>query len=90
MRVPAARPLVSLNGFGPACQKHDLCYGTCKSDKSTCDDAFEAGMKKACKGARGKERAACNDIADDYRTAVTLLAGGNYDDAQREVCDCCP
>lgn len=40
----------SLGGysFTPACNAHDICYGTCCSDKSKCDSDFLAGMKSQC------------------------------------------
>ncbi len=40
----------SLGGynFGPACDVHDICYGTCCSNKSTCDYNFLTGMKRQC------------------------------------------
>ena len=34
--------------FTPACDDHDLCYGTCGSKKSDCDDAFAVAMMEHC------------------------------------------
>jgi RHS repeat-associated protein len=34
--------------FGPACDAHDICYGTCGSDKNTCDSRFLTDMKSQC------------------------------------------
>jgi hypothetical protein len=34
--------------FTPACNAHDLCYGTCGSDKADCDRKFRDDMYEAC------------------------------------------
>ena len=40
----------SLGGynFGPACDAHDICWGTCNADKNACDRAFLVGLKSQC------------------------------------------
>jgi RHS repeat-associated protein len=34
--------------FASACNKHDICYGTCGNDKGTCDREFLGDMQLAC------------------------------------------
>jgi hypothetical protein len=80
--------------FKPACDAHDICYGTCGKPKSECDERFCNAVHAACraayrKGTRG--RAACLDRANDYCLGGSLgsTVVGAYDDAQSEACDCC-
>ena len=56
--------------FTPACNKHDVCYGTCKKDKDACDKAFCTDLLKACKktwpDAEDSKRRGCEARADFY------------------------
>ena len=81
--------------FTPACNVHDYCYGTCKSDKDECDKAFCRNLKLACKQtwpdkADRKRRAGCDDRADLYCAGVILAGDSAYWNAQEEACHCCP
>ena len=79
--------------FLKACNKHDICYGTCKSDRKACDKKFGQRLRAACRGAYGKGttgRARCLERADEYHDLVTALGSVAYDDAQSEACQCCP
>ena len=79
--------------FLEACNAHDICYGTCKSDRDACDERFGKQLRAACKSAyrkNTKNRAACLETADSYHDAVVALGGFAYDDAQSEACQCCP
>lgn len=40
----------SLGGynFTPACNIHDICWGTCCKNKATCDKQFHNNLKLAC------------------------------------------
>lgn len=81
--------------FTAACNQHDICYDTCKSDKTACNDKFYELMQTECKRAypvKGRLQTTCSEKAYTYRNeggiAATLL--GAYDDAQMRVCQCCP
>jgi len=80
--------------FTPACDKHDVCYGTCKKDKDECDKTFCLDLKKACKktwpdAADKQRRAGCEDRADLYCAGVVLAGDSAYWNAQAEACHCC-
>lgn len=79
--------------FKKACNAHDICYGTCSSDRVSCNDDFEKAMKKVCTdafGKRTKARATCLAEAETYSDAVRLFGGDAYDEAQKAHCKCCP
>lgn len=80
--------------FTPACNKHDVCYGTCQKDKDACDKAFCRDLKQACKStwpnaADSKRRGGCEDRADYYCAGVILAGDAAYWNAQAEACHCC-
>ncbi|WP_420313859.1 hypothetical protein [Bryobacter aggregatus] len=84
------------NSFGPAnftacCDAHDICYGTCNSNKANCDNAFGDCFAGPCSvfPAGSPLRDQCMQIAALYYSAVVLFGGGPYETSQREACDCC-
>ena len=85
-----------LNNFGeanfkPACAAHDVCYGTCRSDKADCDTRFHEDLKAICKATySGHDRDRCLSRSDDYYTAVDTIGKRFYEQAQRDFCQCCP
>jgi hypothetical protein len=94
---PAGGPKVP-NGFGKAsfldaCNKHDRCYGTCRSNRRLCDERFGRRLRRACTNTYGegtRKRARCLDRAESYHDAVIALGSVAYADAQSEACQCCP
>ncbi|MEZ5098570.1 MAG: hypothetical protein R3C15_01920 [Thermoleophilia bacterium] len=79
--------------FLEACNAHDICYGTCKSDRDACDKRFGKQLRRACRNAYGegtKKRDACLETAKGYHDAVIALGSIAYADAQSEACQCCP
>jgi len=85
--------------FTPACNNHDICYDTCNTEKSTCDQNFLADLHAACATAYPGNgyfdrymRAGCEADAYIYYVAVSQTQGGivAYESAQKEACDCCP
>lgn len=77
--------------FRKACNAHDVCYGTCGSSQSKCNDKFEKALKKTCnKVKRGAARKACNAQAATYVDAVRLFGSSAFDDSQKQSCKCCP
>jgi hypothetical protein len=82
--------------FRSACNNHDLCYGTCGSNKGTCDSKFQKALQTACaQKFSGHDPVSkiqlgiCSTLADDYWSAVVLGGQGAFDSAQKEACDCC-
>jgi hypothetical protein len=95
---PAEGPKVP-NTFGKAsflaaCNAHDICYDTCRSDRDKCDETFYRQLKAACRAAYpvqgSKNRKACVAQATNYHDAVIALGSIAYEDAQSKACQCCP
>jgi RHS repeat-associated protein len=89
-----SEPLVPDNPFGfnfsDCCQKHDDCYGTCRSIKDQCDDNFERCMINACAGVgpgRPLRISLCHNWAKRYASAVRNLGEVAFDKAQTN-CEC--
>lgn len=81
--------------FTPSCNAHDACYGTCNSNKATCDTNLKDGVAASCQSAfntpaKATDLTRCLRIAPEYHWAVRLFGGGAYEDAQKEACICCP
>ena len=81
--------------FRPACNVHDVCYGTCGSAKGACDSAFHARMSSICDSfvLAPLLFAACHAQADLFYFAVAALGRGPYESAQDSFCKwrpCCP
>lgn len=80
--------------FGPSCNRHDACYGTCNADRNQCDRDFQIDLKRACYAAypgRANHREAvdCSNRAQRYHDAVRTFGAGAYATAQEEACICC-
>lgn len=76
------------------CNRHDKCYGTCRSDKEQCDKAFCDALYASCErtfSEQPKRKGDCDDAAATYCIAVkhTDRADRAFEDAQREACFCC-
>lgn len=81
--------------FRPACNAHDICYGTCNKEKEACDGTFRDALDDACsKAYPGPRNAAlrkrCGETAEIYTGAVGFLGSSAYVRAQEEACICCP
>ncbi len=79
--------------FKPACDRHDICYGTCNNNKDLCDLEMLATAIKACETAYASDvmytlRKACVTIAYGYGAAVSLGGDDAYETAQYEDCEC--
>jgi secretory phospholipase A2 len=78
--------------FTEPCNGHDRCYGTCGSDKATCDSNFQDDMDEVCRQTTfflSAERAACMRLSRIYAGAVSNFGDGPYEEGQIESCDCC-
>ena len=81
--------------FTKACNNHDICYDTCNSGETACNDKFYKEMQAECKRAypvKGTSQKQCLEKAYDYRYkgSIASIFVGAYDDAQKRVCQCCP
>jgi RHS repeat-associated protein len=68
--------------FGPACVRHDECYGTCGTSKTWCDFQFLWNMQRSCQAGDW----GCGLRAQLYFEAVLHFGGGPYNRAQ-EGCE---
>ena len=75
--------------FSGSCKKHDQCYETCGSSRSSCDSQFERDMETACRdaypggGIDYARRSSCIGVANTYSVAVERMGGDAYRAAQR-------
>ena len=75
--------------FTPACNNHDICYGTCGSSREACDTAFHEGMLDVCAGTFGEGSRAqtrCEVLAYIYWQVVVRFGGPFFDRSQQETC----
>ena len=82
--------------FLPACDFHDICWGTCHSadtglNQATCDVEFGRRLNSICVGANlaGDDLTDCQANARDYQSKVSSLTRPTYDPPQAEACHCC-
>lgn len=69
--------------FTPACNKHDICYGTPGANRATCDSRFYSDMKAICAQRAWYSRPACYASAWTYYQAVRAFGQSAFDAAQR-------
>lgn len=73
------------------CDKHDICYGTCMSNKSTCDAEFENCLYVKCeKQAKklGEDVRKCKGVSKLFHMGVQSLGCNAFKTAQAESCKC--
>ncbi|KAL7024025.1 hypothetical protein ACKWTF_012876 [Chironomus riparius] len=71
--------------FESCCKSHDICYGTCNSNKSKCDETFKSCMKKTCT----KIDLVCNGLAQTFFLAVKSPVGcAIFNNVQGKACVC--
>lgn len=94
---PVPQTPLNLANFSPACDEHDIGYGTCNRPKEVTDTRFLFDMNMICVKAypvTGFESAlnlvACTRSAEIYYNAVSSKMGIDpYKDGQSNGCDCC-
>lgn len=83
-------PRVVPQGFGgadfrPACNQHDLCYGTLGVSRSFCDDQFSRDLMRSCTLPSVQNPLRCLEGAAIYSTGVRVFGRGSYREAQAEA-----
>lgn len=82
-----------LANFGPSCDSHDTCYGTCNSSKAGCDSSLKSLLAAECGRVypqpQSLRRADCLGMVDRFYNAVNEEGAGAYDKAQKKGCICC-
>lgn len=78
--------------FTTACNKHDVCYGTCGSDRAACDKAFLDAMVEHCRainvGLLGQlGYVACLEEAGAFYRAVRFAGQSYWNAAQNDACE---
>jgi hypothetical protein len=73
--------------FLEPCNAHDICYGTCGSNKDSCDHAFLDAMLEICSGSSCAY--SCSQYANTYYGAVHNYGETAYESAQLAACACC-
>jgi thiol-disulfide isomerase/thioredoxin/uncharacterized membrane protein YphA (DoxX/SURF4 family) len=80
--------------FRPACDAHDICYGTCTRRQAECDARLLNDLRAICRATYSvdefERRGVCLSQARAYYRAVSASGRDFYERAQREFCQCCP
>jgi RHS repeat-associated protein len=100
--IPIPLPIVSCP-FSAGCDAHDICYGTCGSDRGNCDLLIYSDLLDICDSCWSNHfsswnpvgyvwKAACYGVAGLYYGAVSGAGGGPFSNAQNMNCRpcCCP
>jgi hypothetical protein len=79
--------------FTPACNEHDKCYDTCRSDQLACDNRFLGSLVARCRRVFSAARPlfffACSKVALGMYGAVRAEGFQFWSDAQKDACNCC-
>lgn len=78
--------------FQPACAKHDVCYGTCNSDRKACDEQWQGLMAAACQTAFPNDPEGvngCEYFVYLYYNAVRVAGAVPHLQGQIKACTCC-
>lgn len=74
------------------CNEHDLCYGTCGSDKEDCDKKFKKCLYRTCDEVKKEvdtiSHKTCQGGAKLLYTATVAFGCTSYKEAQKEACQC--
>jgi hypothetical protein len=79
--------------FRPACNAHDVCYGTCRESQARCDDRLLEDLRAICRATYAGDfdhNGVCRSQAKQYYNAVSTIGRKFYEQAQRDFCRCCP
>lgn len=79
---------ITIFDFTKCCNAHDICYGTCGSDKNICESHFKSCMKGVCDPISWTKRQLCKAKAFGYYHAVDKLGHTAFDKAQENNCKC--
>ena len=93
---PVPQAPLYLASFTPACDTHDVGYGTCNRPKDVTDQKFLEDMKAICAGPGTPVGIVmsillyqCIRNAEIFYTSVSEFGDDPYKDGQSEGCDCC-
>ena len=90
---------MTATAFGPYCNTHDICYGTCYSGtddpgyRKGCDETFGKNMLNVCNSPATVKLGLqdhCTDIQIQYVGQTMQFGETNYTKAQQTSCKCCP
>lgn len=83
-------PNLCAPSFTPACNAHDICYGTCLSDRASCDGNFLNDLLAICATVSNAIcKADCDSNAMIYYGAVRSIGYPFWAAGQKEACQCC-
>lgn len=76
--------------FTPYCNDHDLCYGTCNSNKASCDQQFLQNMQASCQTNWNNttDIQNCQKWASGFYTIVNWFGSSPFENAQKSDCRC--
>lgn len=78
--------------FEKACNNHDKCYGTCNTNKDSCDSTFHLELKNACYNKKVLWSPVMfilclEHLSTIYYLAVSFLGKDAYENGQDEACE---
>ena len=77
-------------GFTPACNDHDICYGTCGLSKFGCDLSFLVSARRLCNQnwSNTLNYQVCLERARMFYAAIHWFGNAAYEKGQKEDCVC--
>merc|ERR1719282_1100301 len=87
---PSAFPITGPSfGFEECCIGHDICYGTCGTNKLDCDQEFYSCMYCLCQQEGNfLEREFCEEVACTYYELVDEFGCFSFNGGQEDACIC--
>ena len=77
--------------FTPICDRHDRCYGTCNTNRQTCESAFCSDLDATCEANWSSDTDIyyrCLSDAATFCLAVKAFGSSSFYNAQNEDCWC--
>ncbi|XP_060077722.1 group XIIA secretory phospholipase A2-like [Ylistrum balloti] len=74
------------------CDRHDICYGTCNTNKDSCDRIFKQCLEDMCTDLSGSlsqdEYEGCEATAELMYQGTVALGCGSFIQSQKDACEC--
>jgi len=75
--------------FDPICDQHQVCYGTCNSDKFKCDQQLLDSILESCSKS-GEDLSECIDTGKLLHEKMTKqeISLASFNNSQKSYCSC--
>merc|ERR1712098_319516 len=87
---PSAFPIAGPSfGFESCCEEHDICYGSCGTSRTQCDNDFYSCMYCICQDEGNfLDREFCEELACSYYELVDEFGCFSFNGGQEDACIC--